>query len=224
LRLPKAAGGVSPTYWLAGALVVIAIAWYLAWWLTDAVDDWAPDAGVSALSIAATITIVERIVRRESRRRLEPRTQPLSKSIGEALRDFLVVIAIDYGSTHQKTLKAAPVGTIAMLDFWLSERSSRDAPPPPVAGEALSMMMVQARSLAKQLELFRDRDREIMEPELVRAIDEFVSPVRGAVFLYSFDDEDFREQAQTTVVERARRFAEVFLRDAPEWREHSQLP
>ena len=85
---------------------------------------------------------------------------------------------------------------------------------------------LEARTLLGQLEGYRERDREIMEPDFIAAIDEFGWSFQRALTLFRLQHEpgsgDPRAAdriALLSLIRGARSFAAVLARYAPEWME-----
>jgi hypothetical protein len=139
----------------------------------DALDAWAPNVGVGALSIAATLLVVERIVQHEARRRLWPRVELLMRSLRMEFFLFLQAMTVDYGGTHLNNFRPIKRDCLDFLDQWLTEKDTQDACQ--VSYEDDRPIVIQHGALlGKALRAYRDQDLDVMEPALVRAIDDFM--------------------------------------------------
>jgi hypothetical protein len=92
------------------------------------------------------------------------------------------------------------------------------------------MLLAEGVDFARRLEHFRDRDRDVIEPDLIRVMDDFDWQVGQALQLLQFvdlglaDDGPETEQlALRIVVEAAREFALVFRGYGPIWTEIPNL-
>jgi hypothetical protein len=203
--------------------MVVALVSYVGWRFSDALDDWAPNVATEAMSIAITVLIVERIVRAEHRRRVRPRVERVVSRIGLDLRMFTGAVVIDYAGTHHSSFRSIPHTTEALLDFWLAEQSNEDAARQALEGEWLPMVLLEAREFVRHLQDVRERDLDVMEPDLVSALDDFQLRVAQAINLLGLahgNTEDRDETARVAVrnvVTGARDFAAVFARYGPEW-------
>jgi hypothetical protein len=196
----------------------------LVWWLTDALDDWAPNVAVEALSIAATIVIVERIVRREARQRQWPRIESAMRGLRQEFRKFVHGLAWDYARTHLHTFRPLPRDALAFLDHWLAGKKEQDACQVPVPGDErveISYVLYEGLMMGNALRIYREIDREVMEPEVVRAIDDYLwHGVQHGQTMYaiagrSADPDKGYAIAETAIVRAARAFGEVLERHDP---------
>lgn len=219
MRLPS----LSPTSWLALALtalglifVAVAIAW-------DWLDAWAPNLATEAFAIALTIAVVERIVRREDRRRLQPRVESAMHALRQEFRRFVDGVTVDYAGTHLHSFRPLPRDALEFLDQWLADKDKQDACHAPRRGdpEQLPLVLHQGIELGKALVHYRELDREVMEPELVRAIDDYIwLGSQHGLLMYRIAGRG-AERAQgyalgdTTIVRGARAFGEVLARHDP---------
>jgi len=212
--------------WAGLAFVGVASVAVLTWWLTDALDDWAPNAAVEALSIAATIVIVERIVRHETRARVRPRIESASDALRQEFHSFLYGITVDYAGTHLHTFRPLPRDALAFLDQWLADKDKQDACQTTLREDRgeLPLVLHQGIELGKALRHYRELDREVMEPELVRAIDDYIwhGTQRGLLMYRLPADGTERGKryvlAEAAIVRAARAFGEVLARHDPRGR------
>jgi hypothetical protein len=196
----------------------------LAWAFTEALDDWAPNIAVEALSIAATITIVERIIRHEARERLRPRIESAMDGLRQEFLKFVHGLAWDYAATHLHTFRSLPRDALAFLDHWLAEKDAQDACQVPVPDDKrveISYVLYEGLEMGNALRIYRELDRDVMEPEVVRAIDDYLwHGVQNGRTLYviagrSSDPGKGYATAETAIVRGARAFGEVLARNDP---------
>lgn len=214
---------LTPTTWVALALVGIAAIGVVAWFTISALNAWAPNVTVGALSIAITITVVERAIRSEARSWIRPRVETVIWAIDDGLRDLLLAIVFDYAGTHINTFLPIQTDGIEIIELWLSEQNTEDAPRLSRAEKGMpsdELLLHEARDLAQSLERLRTRDVDVIAPALVRAIDDFVGGVHAAGYLLDFAE---RHQADSvngerrgslrTVVKATQDFALALWRD-----------
>jgi hypothetical protein len=176
-----------------------------AWRATDAdrLDGWMPNIVVGLVFLAATITVFEWVLRRDATRRLGPRLERLREGLRLHIEGFCEIVAIDYQLRGGRV--ALPRDMLVFLDLWLADVDRPDTDPRspyvlPVIGLGVE--------LEGALRKYRADDLDIMEPELVRAIDDFVE--KGAVVgrvLAGFSASESDEQATDSV----RRAEEAFV-------------
>jgi hypothetical protein len=200
------------------------VTWMIVAIAGDLLDAWAINIATSAFTIAATILVVERIVRHEARERLRPRTELLFGSIGLNFRLFISAVTNDYASTHLATFRAIPADAQAMIEQWLADQEAEDETRLRFNGETLPMLMLDARRFLSALEGYRERDREVMDPDLVAAIDDLGSGFRttqGVIQMYREHDAADRRGAERVALDSLMRdvrdFAAVLALYAPEW-------
>ncbi len=113
---------------------------------------------------------------------------------------------------------------LAMIDLWLSQQDAEDGERPPRKARGLQALIESGRDLTLRLEHYRDRDRDILEPDLIYAIDrlnwevskgmQFIGFVDGGL---TADPAATEREALRSTVEGAKQFAAVFGEYAPEW-------
>lgn len=209
-----------PTTRAAAVLIGIAGAVFTWWRLTDAdwIDAWMPNVVTGLIAVAVTITFVERIVNREARRRLGPRIERLRDGLRANFAALCESVALDYEGTHLKTYRPIPREVLPFLSQWLEDRDKCDIER---SGKAARVPLIieVGRDLRDALRVFRTDDREIMEPDLVRAIDEYLDRANAALDLYRLaeyvsDDETANEirRAEEAIVDAAHAFGEALTR------------
>ena len=173
MRIPS----LSPTSWLALALTFLGLVFVAIAIASDWLDAWAPNLATDAFAIALTIAVVERIVRREARQRLWPRVESAMDGLRQEFRKFVHGLAWDYASTHLHTFRPMPLDPLAFLDHWLAEKEAQDACQIPVQGDErveISYVVYEGLEMGNALRFYRELDRDVMEPEVVRAIDDYL--------------------------------------------------
>jgi hypothetical protein len=107
-----------------------------------------------------------------------------------------------------------------LLDFWLHERGTEDRPRDWEA-DARPSLLDAGIELARDAKITADPDREILEPELVAAIDKLAADVGLCARLISFidegissDPEDTRRVVREGIVQAVREYVEVLERHA----------
>jgi hypothetical protein len=158
-------------------------------------------------------------VRREERRRLAPRLERVLWRLGGDLRSMVGTVFYDYAQTHARTFKRPPADVLGALDHWLAEQGNEDSPRQKDERWRFPLLIHQA--IESSLDVKRDvaPDREILEPDLVRASDDFGWHVGHCATIYSHieqglssDPVDSEHVAVRAVVKATRDFAKVFLR------------
>jgi len=211
------------TFWAAVALVGVAIVASVLWSRWKFFDQLAPNVITEALAIAVTITAVEWIVRREAQERLLPRTQDVLYWMGLDFRLFTQSIVHDYAVTHIGAIKPIPRDALELIDLCLEDYKNEDEPRQVLDGQWLPSLFLGAGELEKELHHARERDLDVIEPDLVAAIDKFRWHVGQAVQHLGFAREGHLEHAMaepvaySTLMRGTRTFAEVFKRYAPQW-------
>jgi hypothetical protein len=204
------------------AAAVSLVLWFTVPWLKP----WMPNVTVGAITVLVTIAVIERVVQREAQRRLQPRIESALREIGIGLRIMVGTVALDYAATHVDNPTPIPGDALEMIDLWLSEQSAEDAGRDRrTQRERLPLLIVNAREFVSDLERCRERDREVMEPDLVRALDELSKTVTNWLVvidtagLAERPDAELERDALRWIVKSTRAFAAVFLRYAPIWSE-----
>jgi len=192
--------GRSPTTSAALALLVIAALGVAAWFLVPGLKAWAPNITVGALTVAATITVIDGAVRREAQRRLRPRLESVKDAIRHPLHWVVWAIADDYVETHKGQPAAVPGDAIGLAETWLKEENEQREKSRGIPEEdALPRLAIDALQFIDELEDIRARDREVLEPEVVRAIDDFAAAVRQASQLYLIVDAETNAEARSSL-------------------------
>lgn len=111
-----------------------------------------------------------------------------------------------------------------MLSFWLAEQASEDIPRQLLEGQTLPMLILEAREFTERLEEHRSRDLDVLEADLVAAIDDFRWHTSQAIQLLALveqsprhDDEKAEGTALAMVVCGAQKFAAAFDRYNSHW-------
>jgi hypothetical protein len=190
----------SPTTRIAIGLLLIAALGIVAWFASSGLRAWAPSVTVGAITIAATITVIERAIQRETGLRIHPRVDLVMDRIRASLKWLLWSIAYDLVDTHDGEVQPFPADAIALTERWINDETQdsedrralpRGGGPPPIA--------VHAVQLVNDLEEVRSRDREVLEPTLIREMDDFVAEIHRATFLYEVVDAESRAEARSAL-------------------------
>jgi hypothetical protein len=196
---------------IAAALVTTAV------WLAtdaDALDAWMPNIVTGLVVLAATVTIFEWILRRDETRRLEPRLERLRAGLRGNLKTFCEIVATDY--KIRGGVSPVPKDMLVFLDWWLADQGRPETDPQ--SPYVLPVIKLGAE-LTAALQQYRAEDRDIMEPSLVRAIDDYVEngAVPARVMMMLIASEDDRQatysvrRAEEVLVTAARRFGDALL-------------
>jgi hypothetical protein len=200
------------------AIILFAVALgTMAVWLAtdaDALDAWIPNIVTGLLVLAATVTIFEWILRSDERRRLEPRLERLRAGLRGNLETFCEIVAVDY--KVRGGVSPVPKDMLVFLDWWLADQGRPETDPrSPYVFPVLNL----GAELGAALQKYRAEDRDIMEPALVRAIDDFeekgVVPARAIMlFVASEDDRQATysvRRAEEALVRAARHLGDALL-------------
>jgi hypothetical protein len=203
--------------WVALILLAVAALTTIAYFTTSAADAWAPNVATEAASIAVTIAVVERIVAHQGRDRPRPRTERAIYWMGLDLRVFSSSIALDYAGTHLHTFKPIPNDVGELCNFWLGAQDEADAGHVPLPGEHYPVLVASAIEFYDDVKRHADPNREILEPELIRAVEDLSWHVGQAMQMHAFskqtwagDPVSYERSALSHVVRGAQQFAEAF--------------
>ncbi len=230
-KVQKWPGWRRPTWWLAVGLVAIGVADILAWFhWKGGFRSWTPNITVGAFAAAVTITIIDRAIRREERHRLKPRTDDVVYWMGLGFRGLVSAVAVDYASTHIDSFKPLPASAIALFQQWTDEQAAEDHIRPAIDGEEHPMLVIEGIEFAKTLDRARERDREVLQPDLIHQMDEFRRSVNSSTWATYWVDkghDDDRNGAErlalAEVVGAALEFTKVFKKYAPRWMEVPEI-
>lgn len=218
--------------WVTVALVVLAVASVVVWSLTDAADAWMPSVATTLLSVAATITVVGWIVRREERERRRPWQDRALYWLGFDLRMFMDALLLDYAETHLHTYRPIPSDVLEMIGQWQADHSSEDAAREDMdhRGRRAPLIVLEAIELAQRLKHSRGQDLAVLEPSLIREIDDFIWAAGQADQLCAFgfasgmDAVQAHRTAAHLIVHHFQLLANVFPQfGASPWREIPEL-
>jgi hypothetical protein len=185
--------------------------------------EWAPHIAVAAFGLAITVTIVEWIVRTEARARTRPRVEEVIYRIGLAFRVMVHAVLIDYASTHIMTSMAKPHEALPIIELWLAERDTEDRAHELSKAEHLPELLVAARSFARELDDVRLRNLDVLEPDLITAIDKVKGHIDWAFVNLDLAQRDperraaFEREALYWVPRGLRDFAPVLRRYDASW-------
>ncbi len=208
----------TPTEWVALASLAVAIGAAAMYSATSTLRAWTPNIATDAFFVAVTITVVERAIRREARRRLQPRVESVMYHTRMQMKMFASSVVIDYSGTHLHTFRPVEQDMLAFLEQWLADQDTKDACSAPI-DSTYSLVVHAGTELANLLREMREHDREVMEPDLVRAMDDFLwlGAQHGRMSLAFAMDPSGHDRpgsfalAEHTIVREAKRLAEVLL-------------
>jgi hypothetical protein len=202
--------------WAVGFFILAGVC-VAVWIETNAADAWMPNAATAAVGIGLTITLVEWIIRQETERRLAPRVERVKDGFRSYLETFAEIVAISYAGAHTRSYRPVPADALHFLAQWLEDRAPQELD----SGQILGVPIVLSLGfdLADEVGKSRVEDREVMDPDLVGAIDDFrlkVTAARTMQFLVEqrLDDtpEETIRRAEVLVVEGVLAFGEAFVR------------
>jgi hypothetical protein len=168
----------SPTRRVAAVMFLVGVVGVVLWCTTDSLRAWIPNITIGAGTVGLTITVVDRAIRREARERLLPRLEGAVSSIGTDFQMMLLAVARDYSSTHLDTFTPIPKDGVVLIEQWIDSRDEVDASRRR-SDDGSPALLSSARELAAQLASARERDRDVLEPRLVRAMDDFCLSVEN---------------------------------------------
>lgn len=227
--------------WAAVGFAAAAVAFLGLWVVAHEgnvwVEQWATNLSVEAGSIAATILIVDRIVRSEEQRHLAPRLEGAYRRLARPLSSFLDAAEDDLARARPEAAPAPRRRRLSLsspvLDEWLLRLATEDAEQPPPTEDGLPRLANRARRAAEELAAEAERDREVLPPDLVVAIDDLqdgVSAMLGGYltlgkWLSSRDTPVARQMNPLVeVVEDVRGVVSVYRRHAERhWQEAETL-
>jgi hypothetical protein len=198
-------------------------AWAVYAGRNDKLREWAPNIAVAAFGFALTLTVIAWIVRREGQRRIAPRVENAIYWMGLSFRGFIGAVTMDYAYVHGESFREIPADAREMFQQWLDDQDKED-----VARQKLEdgrlMLVASGQEFAKDLDERRERDLDVLEPDLVRAIEDFQRQVGGAVQLCGFlragllqDREKTEYTALRSVAQGGADFAAVFQNYGRSW-------
>jgi hypothetical protein len=207
----------APTSWVAlGLLVLTGAAVWL--WLDGVLREWTPGFAVSAFVLAASVTVIPAVLRRQADARVRRRVEPVINEIHNSL--YLVVedILVDAAETQpDQAFDTSDLHEIFDLLCWAHMTCALTIPS---SKEHPAQFVLIAREFARQLARTRERERDVLEPDLIRAIDDFCRAIQRADRDYAAAPDDLitdpASVATFGVLEGVRRFAWEFQRWVPE--------
>jgi hypothetical protein len=199
----------------AGSVGVSAIAVWL--WLHRVLTAWTPGIAISDLGLASSITVIPGIMRRQSNARARPRLERIFLDTHNALQFLAGHVVIDSAgnSPSQLPITSDLPYTLHRL-LWASMHCAYRIPS---TKESPARFVITARQFARQLEHTSDRDRDILEPRLTQAMDDFCRKIESADRDYARAPNplipDPASMATFTVLHATRDFAWVFQEYTP---------
>jgi hypothetical protein len=193
--------------WAALGLSGIAVA--AVWlWLHSVLKEWTPGIAVSALVLAASITVIPAIMRRQANARIRPRVERVLVDTHNSLIFLVEDILIDSARS-----RLDPFDISNDLHETLN-RLAWEYMTSKISSESVPGFVLTARQFAGQLAQTRERERDVLEPGLIRAIDDFRRTIQRAGHEYEATPDDLiadpAGQATFSVLEGVRRFAWAF--------------
>jgi hypothetical protein len=206
-------------------LVLTGVAIWL--WLNGVLKEWTPGLAVSTAVLAATITVVPTVQRRQADARIRRRVEPVLNAIHNSLISVIEDVLVDSArNQHDQVLTTNDLHEIFDLLCWEHMTCALTIPS---SGEHPAQFVLAARDFARFLARTRERERDVLAPDLIRAMDDFCRAIQRADLDYGSVPNDLIIDPATLatfgVLEGVRRFAWEFQRFAPyrlELREYSR--
>lgn len=199
------------TSWVALGLTGVSLV--AVWlWLHSDLTVWTPSIAISALGLASSITVIPGIMRIQSNARSRPRLERMFIDTHNALQLLTEHIVIESASNSQDPLPITSnlADTLQHL-LWAYMHCAYRIPS---TKESPARFVITARQFARQLARTRERERDILEPRLIRAMDDFCLKIGRADRDYEATPDplitDPAGMATFGVLHAARDFAWVF--------------
>jgi hypothetical protein len=184
-------------------------------------SQWTPNIATEAISLLVTIAVVDRIIDNRERLRMKPRVERALRDVGGDFRMLVRGIAWDYKATHVATFEPIPTTSLGVLDHWLANVGREDSERAIHGEDDLPAAVSQALHVATSLQRVRDNDKDVLEPEVVAAIDEFEEDARLAFAVYhgmpGASAGDRAREAIGLVVQATRNLGETLIRQDRQW-------
>jgi hypothetical protein len=152
---------------------------------------------------------------------MKPRVDRALRDVGGEFRMLVRSIAWDYKATHVATFEPVPNTSLGVLDHWLANVDREDRARPAHGDDDLPLVVTSALNAATSLRRARDNDKDVLEPEVVAAIDEFEEDARLAFSVYyGMPDASRGDRAREgirLVVRGARNLGETLIRQDRQW-------
>jgi hypothetical protein len=216
---------------LYAVLAAMSAAAIILWAFRESLGPWAgawmPNVGTSALAILITVAVVNRIVEHRERERKRPRVERALYDIGLDLRLLVSTLFSDYAFTHAATYSTPPLGTLAAIGHWVEGIPTADRPEWKGADADMPIALGRAFEFGRRLTEVRESDRDVLEPDLVAAMDDCTLAIQRALTVYRLGEgqhEDrIDEVAFSSFGQALRRFVPVFERYDDRWKEMPKL-
>jgi hypothetical protein len=225
-------GRISPLHWLYLALGTTGSAAFLLWFASGSSESgwlrsWTPNIATESLSILVTVAVVNRILEKGEQRRLKPRVDRAMRDVGGDYRMLVRAIAWDYKATHVGTFEPVPETSLGVLDHWDANVEREDTERQVHGAGDIPFAISGALNTATSLQRVRESDREVLEPDVVAAIDEFEEDARLAFSVYGGLPDATRDEAAREaiyhVVAGARQLGEALIRHDRQWLEEGPV-
>jgi hypothetical protein len=203
------------TLWVAlGLLGIVGVAVWL--WLHGVLTAWTPSIAVSALTVAASVTVIPAMRRRETNARIRPRVERVLMDIHGSLYFVVETILIDSAASRQDLIPVTEDlnETLNRL-LWEYMICAYKIP----SDKSVPRFVINARQFAAQLAQTRESERDVLEPDLIRAMDDFCLIIRRADRDYEAAPDDLLadppDMATFSILQGVRNFAAIFQRYLP---------
>jgi hypothetical protein len=203
------------TVWVAlGLLGVVGVAVWL--WLRGVLTAWTPSIAVSALAAAASVTVIPAMRRRETNTRIRPRVERVLMDIHNCLYFVVETTLIDSAASRQELIPVTnDLNETLNRLLWEYMTAVYKIP----SDKSVPRFVLNAREFASQLAQTRERERDVLEPELIRAMDDFCRTIRRADRDYKAAPDDLiadpPDLATFSVLQGIRNFAAIFQHYLP---------
>ncbi|MDX6453833.1 MAG: hypothetical protein QOH16_3882 [Gaiellaceae bacterium] len=189
--------------------------------MSSLLDQWAPNIATEAISVLVTIIVVDRIIDNRERLRMKPRVERALRDVGGDFRMLVRGIAWDYRATHAATFEPIPTTSLGVLDHWLANVGREDSERAVHGDNDLPAAVTHALQVATSLQRVRDNDKDVLEPEVVAAIDEFEEDARLALAVYhgmpGASVGDRAREAIGLIVQATHNLGETLIRQDRQW-------
>jgi hypothetical protein len=180
-------------------------------WLLGVLTAWTPSIAVSALAAAASFTVIPAMRRRETNARIRPRVERALMDTDGALH-FLVEELLIESAASRHDLMPITSDLTETLNRLVWEYMTCVYKIP--SHESVPRFVRTAHKFACQLADTRERERDVLEPRLIRAMDDFCRTIQRADRDYKATPDDLLadppDRATFSVLQGVRNFAFAF--------------
>ncbi len=182
--------------------------------------EWAPTIAAGTFGTALTITFVAAIARRESRLRVKPRVDKAVFELASGFSTFARVVARDYIACYGfPECEELPENDLVVMCLWLEVEGNPQRAVRQIDDSGRPALARAAQDLAVCLESVRARCADVLEPDLVAAIDSTASALHNVHDHYPLDPANPLDDDESFVLMdlmfTVLRFAYVFAPYAP---------